>query len=276
MRPVILLFHAFLLDLLDAFAKNDRSLVLNVLCNGNIDLKRPIDEQGNTFLHSAAKSIYGRMVEMVIRYSPVTLDVNSKNRNGVTPLHVAALNNTEACSMLLLYGADVNNTNNLGYTPLQYAAMHGRYKACKMLCILQRTNLKGRKVYYVNEELNIDRQNSYEETALHLVIDARNGAIMQSKKKWPFNICEDRYTSIVKFLLKMGASVNIKNHSGETPLHIAARHEMEYIVKLLLHYNAGIHKRNNRNETAMNLTKNKFRLRFPSPSLLKMYTISFC
>ena len=74
----------------------------------------------------------------------------------------------------------------------------------------------------------------------------------------------------------MGASVNIKNHSGETPLHIAARHEMEYIVKLLLHYNAGIHKRNNRNETAMNLTKNKFRLRFPSPSLLKMYTISFC
>ena len=92
---------------------------------------------------------------------------------------------------------------------------------------------------------------------------------MQSKKKWPFNICEDRYTKIVKFLLKMGANVNMKNHSGETPLHIAARHEMEYIVKLLLHYNAGIHKRNNRNETAMNLAKNNF-----YPHVMKLIRIN--
>ena len=27
---------------------------------------------------------------------------------------------------------------------------------------------------------------------------------------------------IVKFLLKMGADTNIKNHSGDTPLHITA------------------------------------------------------
>ena len=58
------------------------------------------------------------MVEMVISYSSVPLDVNGKNLMGVTPLHVAALNNTEACSMLLKYKADVNSTTNLGYTPL--------------------------------------------------------------------------------------------------------------------------------------------------------------
>ena len=63
---MIYYFYPLLLDLLDAFKKNDRSLVLNLLCNSNIDFKRPIDEQGNTFLHSAAKSIYGRMVEMVM------------------------------------------------------------------------------------------------------------------------------------------------------------------------------------------------------------------
>ena len=248
--------HSFLLDLLDAFAKNDRHLVLNLLCNSNIDFEEPIDEHGNTFLHSAAKSIYGRMVEMVISYSPVSLDINSKNRIGATPLHVAALSNTEACSILLKYNANVNRTTNLGYAPLQYAAKHGCYKACKLLCILQGTNFKGRPVYFVNEELNINWQNCYEETALHLVIDARDGAIMKSKKKWPFNVCEDRYTRIIKFLLKMGASANTKNHRGDTSLHIAARYEMEYIVKVLLHYNADIHLRNNRNETAMNLTKN--------------------
>ena len=253
---VICYFYTILLDLLDAFEKNDRSLVLTLLCNSNIDFKRPIDEQGNTFLHSAAKSIHGRMVEMVISYSSVSLDVNSKNFIGITPLHVAALNNTEACSMLLKYEANVNSTTNLGYTPLQYAAKHGQYKACRWLCILESTNFKGQPVYYINEELNINWQNCYEETALHLVINARDGAITKSKKKWFFNICRDRYTKIVKFLLKMGADANIKNHSGDTPLHIAARHEMEYIVMLLLHHNADADMRNNRNETAMDLTKN--------------------
>ena len=200
------------------------------------------------------------MVEMVLSCSPAPLDVNSKNLIGITPLHVAALNNTEACSMLLKYNADVNSTTNLGYTPLQYAAKNGRYKACKWLYILESTNFKGRTMYYLNEELNINWKNCYQETALHLVIDARNGAIMKSQKKWPFNICEDRYTKIVKFLLKMGANTNIKNHSGETPLHLAARYEMEYIVMLLLHYNADSDLKNDRNETAIDLTKNHFYL----------------
>ena len=195
------------------------------------------------------------MVEMVISYNSVPLDVNTKNLSGVTPLHVAALKNTEACATLLKYGADVNSTTNLGYTPLQYAAKHGCYKACRLLCISEGTNFKGRPVYFINDVLNVNWQNCCKETALHLVIDARDGAIMKSKEKWPFNVCEDRYTRIVKFLLKRGANVNIKNHSGDTSLHIAARCEMEYIVKLLLHYNADIHLRNNRNETAINLTK---------------------
>ena len=230
--------------------------MLNLLCKSNIDFKRPIDKQGNTFLHSAAKSIYGRIVEMVISYSYFPLDVNSKNLQGITPLHVAALNNTEACSMLLTYNADVNSTTNFGSTPLQYAAKYGHYKACRRLCILERTNFKGRPEYFINEKLKINLQNYSEETTLHLAIDARDGAIMKSKTRWPFNVTEDRYTKIVKFLLNMGANANIKNHSGNTPLHIAARNEMEYIAKLLLHYNADIHVRNNRNETAMDLTKN--------------------
>ena len=42
-------------------------------------------------------------------------------------------------------------------------------------------------------------------------------AIIELQKKWLFIICEDRYTKIVKFLLKVGAGVNIKNHAGDTP-----------------------------------------------------------
>ena len=53
----------------------------------------------------------------------------------------------------------------------------------------------------------------------------------------------------------MGAQVNLQNCVGETPLHIAARHEMDYIVKLLLHYNADVHITNKNDNTASDLTK---------------------
>ena len=79
---------------------------------------------------------------------------------------------------------------------------------------------------------------------------------MQSNDKRDLNQCGDSYTRIVKLLLAIGVDVNIKNHAGDTPLHIATRNGMEYIVKLLLHYNANIHVKNKRNETGMNLTKN--------------------
>ena len=38
----------------------------------------------------------------------------------------------------------------------------------------------------------------------------------------------------------MAADVNLQNNDGDTPLHLAARYEMEYIVKLLLHYDADV------------------------------------
>ena len=193
---------------------------------------------------------------MVINYSSRPVDINAKNHDGVTPLHMAALSNSESCTMLLKYEADVNSATNYGHTPLQYAAENGCYKACRLLSRIEGTNFKGRTVYYPNENLNFDLQNYYGETALHLVINTRDAVIMHSKKKWLFNRCTDRYTKIVKFLLNKGADVNLQNYDGETPLHLAASYEMEYIVKLLLHYDADVNITNKKDETAVNTAKN--------------------
>ena len=249
---IVLFFH---LDLLEAIDKNDRTLVLNLLCKSDINSIESIDNHGTTFLHRAAQSIHGRISEMVINYSTHLVDVNVKARNDVTPLHVAALANSNACAVLLKYKADVNSATNYGFTPLQYAAKNGCYKACRLLSRIERTNYKGRTVFYPNGNLNINLQNYYGETALHLVIITRDAVIMRSKKKWPYNRCTDRYTKIVKFLLNKGADTNLQNYNGDTPLHLAASCEMEYIVKLLLHYNADVNIRNKKGETAVNSAK---------------------
>ena len=196
---------------------------------------------------------------MIINYSRRPVDVNVKNDDGVTPLHMAALSNSEACTKLLKYRADFNSATNYGYTPLHYAVKTGCYKACRLLCRIEQTNLKGRKAYHLNEKLNVNSQNYYKDTALHLAINTRNAVIMHSKRKWPYNRCTDRYTKIVKFLLNIGAHVNLQNHDGDTPLHLAARYEMEYIVKLLLHYNADVNLSNKKGESAEHLAKNNNR-----------------
>ena len=171
------------LDLLEALDKNDRSLVLNLLCNSDINFQKPIDSYGTTFLHHAAQCKSGRMCEMIVDYSSRPVDVNAKNHSGATPLHMAALYNSESCTTLLRWEGDVNSATKHGYTPLQYAAKNGCYKACRLLCKIEETICKGRTVYHLNEKLNFNSQNYYKDTALHLVINTRNAVIMHSKKK---------------------------------------------------------------------------------------------
>ena len=118
---------------------------------------------------------------MVINYSSRPVDINAKNHDGVTPLHMAALSNSESSTMLLKYKADVNSATNYGYTPLQYAAKNGCYKACQLLSRIEGTNFKGRTVYFPNENLNFDLQNYYGETALHLVIRAMRLSWIQKR-----------------------------------------------------------------------------------------------
>ncbi len=55
------------------------------------------------------------------------VDVNAKARNGMTPLHRAALfGQKDAAELLLAYGADIDAKMNDGSTPLKVALSRGR------------------------------------------------------------------------------------------------------------------------------------------------------
>ncbi|MEQ9410299.1 MAG: ankyrin repeat domain-containing protein [Fuerstiella sp.] len=63
------------------------------------------------------------------------------------------------------------------------------------------------------------------QTALHLAI----GAIPKQ---------EATYAEIVTLLLEAGADVNVVDHAGNTPLHLAVRNGYSQVVKALLHHRA--------------------------------------
>jgi ankyrin repeat protein len=54
------------------------------------------------------------------------VDLNAKDSEGNTPLHLALESGQEVVSMLLMqHGADVTSSNNFGRTPLHFAALQG-------------------------------------------------------------------------------------------------------------------------------------------------------
>jgi ankyrin repeat protein len=73
-----------------------------------------------TCLYSA--SLYGHHNCMTTLLNAGNLDVNIKDDDGETPLHMAAMNGSYRClSLLLDHGAVLNEKSHHGYTALHYA-----------------------------------------------------------------------------------------------------------------------------------------------------------
>ena len=92
------------------------------------------DKDGETPLHIAVRNNAHKMAEMLLKHGA---DVNVKEKllGGWTPLHTAAgaSNAHETAEILLKQGANVNAQDKDGRTPLHVAALHNNHKIAEML-----------------------------------------------------------------------------------------------------------------------------------------------
>jgi len=72
-------------------------------------------------------------IEAVKQHLAAGTDVNAKNVDGATPLHMAARSHKEVVELLIANGADVNAENKWGQTPLHYAANRGNKETAALL-----------------------------------------------------------------------------------------------------------------------------------------------
>ena len=102
-----------------------------------IDCLKPIDEFENTLFHSlAGHEDWEKFQKMWCqREIHHIMDENKKNKNGITPLHIAALKgHLKTCELIVAcHVQDKNPADNDGITPLCCAVRKNHIKICELL-----------------------------------------------------------------------------------------------------------------------------------------------
>jgi ankyrin repeat protein len=160
-------------------------------------------------IHDAARKGDAKKIKAILQADPKA--VSSKDKNGDTPLHLAALHGQlEAAQVLLDAGADVNAKNNYGpFTPGDLGQQFSSNNHQDPVILLS--------VHGVDQR------------------DMKNGYT-------PLDLAEfsTGHKKMVELLLSKGADVNAQASSGATPLFWAVMRDQKDDAQMLLDKGANV------------------------------------
>jgi uncharacterized protein len=186
--------------LIAAAERGDVAAVVTLLREGAGVRAR--DARGRTALLAAT---HGNRIEAARLLIAAGADVNAKDDIGDSPyLYAGAEGRDEILKMTLAAGADLNSTNRYGGTALIPAAHHGHPETVKIL---------------LATAIDKDHVNKLGWTALLEAVILGDGG--------------RTHTEIVRLLVEAGASVNIADREGVTPLAHARRRGYVAMARIL-------------------------------------------
>lgn len=191
--------------ILERLRSGDRESVIKQLSKKKVSIDvNERDEQGLTPLMMAAVANDSMIVELLLRHKA---DPNLRNNVGMTALMAAAFNTSEASMPLLLGGgANPDIQDGKGRTALIVAAKQGVNNPVTMLLEAG-----------ANNELKDEKGN----TALMVA-------------------CGERHLNIMTELLDSGADANTRDLQGRTPLMLLSLLGEDEMVRLLLRHKPDI------------------------------------
>ncbi|VEN48612.1 unnamed protein product [Callosobruchus maculatus] len=207
-----------------AVRANSTSCV-RVLVNEGADVGQ-LEFSGLSPIHLAADFGYTTCLQCLLESKGINVNTKSKDKNQ-TPLHLASMRGYQDCvEFLLSKGANPNLKNHMGQTALHLAARAQSYECVHLLLT------KG------NANPNIE--DCDKRTPLHAAVGT-----------------SPRSSDIIEVLVKYGASKNIKDQYGYTPLHIAALKGLSQCVETLIFFGADVTARTKSGMTALSIITKK-------------------
>ena len=214
--------------------KGDVSTLRRLLRHENIDINT--GSIWGTPLCFAA--YHGQAVIVRELLSEPGIDINLAFDNGSTPLYLAAQQGHMEVVKLLLAasGIKVNLATGVGATPLCVAAEEGRVEVVKLLLAAPGININTATSDDRTTPLGIAAYSGYEDV-VGVLLDAPNFDIDVRKHSGAtplYLATQENFPRIVEQLVKRGADVNLAMNDGSTPLCAAADRGHVEIVRTLL------------------------------------------
>ncbi|XP_018569299.1 uncharacterized protein LOC108909444 [Anoplophora glabripennis] len=190
------------------------------------------DATGSTALYVALRGGQRYVIECLVELGA---GVNIDNGLGFTALHLAASNGLlDIVKSLVDLGADINNKDASGHTSLHLSALNSRWQIVKFLMEL---------------DSNLDMGVNDREIVVNLASKVRNVLYPYGRGSL-HEAAANGNLRIIKVLLKLGVNVDMVDHNGCTPLHVASSC-LVTTVKFLVEHGADINIKDRRGGTAL-------------------------
>ncbi|XP_051533471.1 poly [ADP-ribose] polymerase tankyrase-1-like isoform X4 [Myxocyprinus asiaticus] len=252
-------------SLLQAAREADMTKVKKNLALEIINFKHPQTQE--TALHCAVASPHPKrkqVTEMLLRKGA---NVNEKNKDFMTPLHVAAERaHNDIMEVLQKHGAKMNAVDTLGQTALHRAALAGHLQTCRLLLSYGAdpaiVSLQGFSAAQMGNEAvqqilneNIPVRNS--DVDYRLLEAAKAGDLdtvkqlcssqnvncrdLEGRHSTPLHFAAGyNRVALVEYLLHHGADVHAKDKGGLVPLHNACSYGHYEVAELLVRHGASV------------------------------------
>ena len=207
------------------------------------------DDQGRTPLHLATEENHEHVVSVLLK---AKADCNAVDNNQLSPLHIAnKLGHTE-CVRRLIDDSDINAKSSESDTPLMLACKHNKPECVSLMLKAQ-------------ADINVANKDGYQ--PIHIAIEQDSKDVVSllvnhdlniergENGRTPFHIASDAGNdNFIAYLKKTDNDINAQDKHGDTPLHLASCRGHTNTVSQLLKHGADHHVENDKKQIPLHVS----------------------